>query len=90
MAGVSGRGPLDPAGRRRRRLRGAAATAPELAAGSAGRSRSFAPARRLTLAPTSPSAHRVPSAVWTSTLQTTIEVGALPTGGRFWVSVQRA
>src|SRR5207249_2233861 len=45
---------------------------------------------RLTLAPISPSAHRAPSAVCTSTRQTTIDDGAPPTGGRFWVSVQRA
>jgi len=45
---------------------------------------------RLTLAPTSPSAQSAPSAVWTSTLQTTIEDGAPPTGGRFWVSIQWA
>jgi hypothetical protein len=45
---------------------------------------------RVTLAPTSPSAHRAPSAVCTSTRQTTIAVATPPTGGRFWVSVQRA
>ena len=49
-----------------------------------------ATAWRVTLAPTSPSAHMVPSARCTSTRQTTIEVGAPPIGGRFWVSVQRA
>jgi hypothetical protein len=43
-----------------------------------------------TFAPISPSAHSAPSVVWTSTRQTTIEDGAPPTGGRFWVSVQRA
>ncbi len=47
-------------------------------------------ALRRTLAPTSPSAHNAPSAVWTSTRQTTMAVGAPPTGGRFWVRVQRA
>ena len=45
---------------------------------------------RLILAPISPSAQSAPSAVWTSTLQTTIEEGAPPTGGRFWVSIQWA
>ena len=45
---------------------------------------------RMTLAPTSPSAHSSPSAVWTSTRQTTIAVVTGPTGGRFWVRVQRA
>jgi hypothetical protein len=86
IAGVSGTGPLVCAPGRRlpRRLRGAAA-----AAGSWGRC-SLATTCRLTLAPTSPSAHRVPSAVWRSTRHTTIEVGAPPTGGRFCVSVQRA
>src|SRR5437773_2533199 len=47
-------------------------------------------APRLTLAPTSPSAHMAPSTVWTSTLQTTTDDAAPPRGGRFWVSVQRA
>jgi len=42
------------------------------------------------LAPTSPSAQSAPSAVWTSTRHTATAVRALPTGARFWVSVQRA
>jgi hypothetical protein len=86
MAGVWGTGPLAGAPGRRlpRRLRG------EVAAGSSGGWTSFATTWRLTLAPTSPSAHRAPSAVWRSTRHTTIEVDAPPTGGRFWVSVQRA
>jgi len=49
-----------------------------------------AAASRLTLAPTSPSAHSAPSVVWTSTLQTTTADGAPPRGGRFCVSVHRA
>jgi hypothetical protein len=47
-------------------------------------------ALRMTLAPTSPSAQRAPSAVCTSTRQTTMAVVTFPTGGRFCVSVQRA
>ena len=72
--------------RRPRRLRdgGGAAGTPSAAACRA------AWARRRTLAPTSPSAQSAPSAVWTSTRQTTMAVGAPPTGGRFWVSVHRA
>ncbi len=78
---------LTGAGERRpRRRRGAW---PEAPAGSVASERA-AWALRRTLAPTSPSAHRAPSAVWTSTRQTTIAVGAPPTGGRFWVRVQRA
>jgi hypothetical protein len=45
---------------------------------------------RQTLAPTSPSAHSAPSAVWTSTRHTTIDDVAPAEGGRFWVKVQRA
>jgi hypothetical protein len=94
IAGVSAGWPFAPAGRRLRRLRGAAvapvAADPVAAGGSAARSRSLGARWRLTLAPTSPSAQSVPSAVWTSTRQTTIEVGAAPIGGRFCVSVQRA
>ncbi len=82
MAGGSGAVPL--ARERRRRLRGAGACAPSWTSGRA------AGAARLTLAPTSPSAHSAPSMVWTSTRQTTIEEGAAGTGGLFWVSVQRA
>jgi hypothetical protein len=90
MAGVSGTGlPMAaPPGRRRpRRLRGAAAVAAD---GCSWGWRSLATTWRLTLAPTSPSAHRAPSMVCRSTRQTTIEVGSPATGGRFWVSVQRA
>jgi len=90
MAGVSGRGPLTTAaaGRRLpRRLRGADAAA---AAGCSWAWRSLTTTWRLTLAPTSPSAHKAPSTVCRSTRHTTIDVGAPPTGGRFWVSVQRA
>src|SRR2546428_6161708 len=79
------------AGRRPRRRRDAGAG---LGAGAAGvpsvvQARAACALRR-TLAPTSPSAHSAPSAVWMSTRQTTMAVGAPPTGGRFWVSVQRA
>ncbi len=92
--GGSGSGPLAPAGRRRLRRRGDAAPAAEAeaaeAAGSWGRSRSREARWRLTLAPTSPSAQSSPSAVMTSTRHTTMEFGAAPIGGRFWVSVQRA
>jgi hypothetical protein len=91
-AGVSGTGPLAAGAGLRLplRRRGAVpAAAAAVAAGSWGR-RSLTAICRLTLAPTSPSAHRAPSAVWRSTRHTTIEVGAPPTGGRFWVSVQRA
>jgi hypothetical protein len=89
IAGVSGKGPLTAGAGRRlpRRLRGAT---PGAAGTGSWRRRSLVATCRLTLAPTSPSAHRAPSAVWTSTRHTTIEVGAPPTGGRFWVSVQRA
>ena len=45
---------------------------------------------RTTLAPTSPSAQTVPSAIWTSTRQTAIAVRPPPTGARFCVSVHRA
>ena len=45
---------------------------------------------RLTVAPTSPSAHIAPSAVWRSTRHTTIEEEAPAAGGRFCVRVQRA
>jgi hypothetical protein len=81
-AGGSGTAPLGR-DRLRRRL-GAGA-----AAGSGTGTRAVA-TLRLTLAPTSPSAHSAPSAVWTSTRQTTIAEGAPLAGGRFWVSVQRA
>jgi hypothetical protein len=85
-----GSGSCAPFAPRRRRLRrdDVAGTAAAGAAASWGRCRPSDP--RLTLAPTSPSAHSVPSTVWTSTRQTTIADGAPPTGGRFWVSVQRA
>jgi hypothetical protein len=73
----------------RRRRRGPLADAAGEIAGSCAGSRA-ATTFRLTLAPTSPSAQSAPSAVWTSTLQTTIEDGAPPTGGRFWVSIQWA
>src|SRR6266851_6942714 len=86
ITGVSGTGPLAVLGRRLPRLRRGAAPA---AMGSCRRC-SLATTWRLTLAPTSPSAHRAPSAVCRSTRHTTIEFGAPPTGGRFWVSVQRA
>jgi hypothetical protein len=82
MAGGSGAVPLTR--ERRRRRRGA-----DAAAGSASRGCPGA-AARFTLAPTSPSAQSAPSTVCTSTRQTTIEEGAPPTGGLFWVSVQRA
>ncbi|TMF43005.1 MAG: hypothetical protein E6I23_12230 [Chloroflexi bacterium] len=77
--------------RRPRRLRdaGAAWAASAGWAGWTGWVRAAGALRR-TLAPTSPSAHMAPSAVWTSTLHTTMAVGAPPTGGRFCVSVQRA
>src|SRR5439155_25877051 len=76
--------------RRPRRRLGAVTSAP--AGAGAGSTRPSRPAVRfrLTLAPISPSAHRAPSVVCTSMRQTTIEEGAPPTGGRFWVSVQRA
>jgi hypothetical protein len=45
---------------------------------------------RLTVAPTSPSAHIAPSAVCRSTRHTTIDDVAPVAGGRFWVKVQRA
>jgi hypothetical protein len=85
--GGSGRFPLEPRRRRRRREDGACPPA-----GGATKSwgRCWPALCRLTLAPTSPSAQSAPSAVWTSTRQTTIADGAPPTGGRFWVSVQRA
>jgi hypothetical protein len=79
--------------RRPRRLRvaPAAAEAGCSAAAGAGTGRwRPATALRMTFAPISPSAHIAPSAVCTSTRQTTIEEGAPLTGGRFWVSVQRA
>jgi hypothetical protein len=83
--GGSGDDPL-ARGRRRRRL-----GAPGLAGGSAaGRALSATAMPRLTFAPISPSAQSAPSWVCTSTRHTTIEDGAPPTGGRFWVSVQRA
>jgi hypothetical protein len=79
------------AGRRPRRRRegGAGVGAGPGGVASAVRGRAACVLRR-TLAPTSPSAHSAPSIVWTSTRQTTMAVGAPPTGGRFWVSVQRA
>lgn len=80
---------MDPLVRgRRRRRRGAAAgwTAGVAATASA----PPCLGSRLTLAPISPSAQSAPSAVWTSTRHTTIEEVAPATGGRFWVSVQRA
>ena len=77
--------PLARERRRRRRGAAAAAGAPSLTSG-----RAAGVAARLTMAPTSPSAQSAPSAVWTSTRQTTIDEGAPPTGGRFCVSVQRA
>jgi hypothetical protein len=49
-----------------------------------------APERRNTLAPTSPSAQTAPSVVCTSTRHTAMPLRAPCTGGRFWVSVQRA
>ena len=67
--------------RRRRRREGLAA---------AGGSPAAALLERKMLAPTSPSAQSAPSAVWTSTRHTATAVRALPTGARFWVSVQRA
>jgi hypothetical protein len=89
-----------PPGRLRRRLRrgpaadpagvGVEATGvalPDCAAGCRG---ATPPAWRLTAAPTSPSAHIAPSAVWRSTRHTTIEEVAPAAGGRFWVKVQRA
>jgi hypothetical protein len=83
----------DPAGRRPRRRRDAGVVLEGSAepdrAGSGPRGRAGWALRR-TLAPTSPSAQSAPSAVCTSTRQTTIAVGAPPIGGRFWVSVQRA
>jgi hypothetical protein len=81
--------PFPPAGLRRLRLR-AVAAAGAAPATSWSRSGAFAPAWRVTLAPTSPSAQSTPSAVRMSTRQTTIEVGVPATGGRFWVRVQRA
>jgi len=78
---------LAAAGVRRPRRRRDVGAAWAISEGAAARA---AWALRRTLAPTSPSAHNAPSAVWTSTRQTTMAVGAPPTGGRFWVSVQRA
>jgi len=91
-AGATGSAGVAVAGERRpRRRRDAGAGVGLGPAGVLSALRGRAPcAFRLTLAPTSPSAHRAPSAVWTSTRQTTMAVGAPPTGGRFWVSVQRA
>jgi hypothetical protein len=79
------------AGRRPRRRRegGAGVGAGPGGVASAVRGRTACVLRRM-LAPTSPSAHSAPSIVWTSTRQTTMAVCAPPTGGRFWVSVQRA
>src|SRR5207249_4434506 len=65
-----------------RRRRGAAGGGAAATACSGARWRAIA-TLRLTLAPISPSAQRAPSAVWTSTLQRTIEEGALGNGGRF-------
>jgi hypothetical protein len=98
MAGVSGGPPLPgalplPAGRRRRRRRGAPVVAEPLAGVSAPRCLTgwaADPALRLTVAPTSPSAQSAPSALWTSTRQTTIAAVAPAAGGRFCVRVQRA
>src|ERR1700681_4378135 len=91
----SGTGLPVEVGRRLRRLRRGAAVpvvagAPAGAVDSWTRSRSRPARWRRTLAPTSPSAQSSPSAVSTSTRHTTIEFGAPPIGGRFWVSVQRA
>ncbi len=83
--------PLDP--RRRRRRRGGPAGPGGVGASTpASVPCAFVrpAASRLTFAPTSPSAQSAPSTVWTSTRQTTMAEVAPPTGGRFWVRVQRA
>jgi hypothetical protein len=93
-AGGSGMVAVPFGARRRRRRRGAPAGAcpedPAAATADGISARARAPESRLTLAPTSPSAQRAPSVVWTSTRHTTTADGAAPIGGRFWVKVQRA
>src|SRR5439155_24686996 len=76
--------------RRPMRRRGEATAADAAGEAWSGARWRIAEGLRFTLAPTSPSAHMAPSAVCTSTRQTTIEEAAPPMGGRFWVSVQRA
>src|SRR5258708_759599 len=75
---------------RRQSVRPRFAPEPSLATGRAGRAHALVAACLRTLAPTSPSAHSAPPAVWTSTRQTTIAVEEPPTGARVWVRVQRA